>query len=104
MRISHKKKPFTREYHERWTNELFEITDRFLREDLPVYKVCDYAKEDIVGTFYEPELQQVIPGEVFKVEKILKSRKRKGQPREYFVHWLRWPSKYDSWISEKDFK
>ena len=103
VRISHKKKPFSREYHEKWSGELFEIKTRLMREGIPLYQLSDYQKEDIIGTFYEEELQAVIPGEVFKVEKILKTRKRKGRPKEYFVHWLRWPSKYDSWISEKDF-
>ena len=103
VRISHRKKPFSREYHEKWSGELFIIKKRYMREGIPIYKIEDYSNEDIVGTFYEEELQSVIPGEVFKIDKILKTRKRKGQPKEYFVHWLRWPSKYDQWISEKDF-
>ncbi len=101
VRISHKKKPFTREYHERWSGELFQIKERFKRQGLPIYEIYDYNKEDILGTFYEEELQSVIPGEVFKIEKVLKTRKRKGHAKEYLVHWLRWPAKYDSWISEK---
>ncbi len=68
-----------------------------------MYKIHDYNKEDILGTFYQEELQLVIPGEVFKIERVLKTRKRKGHPKEYIVHWLRWPAKYDSRISEKDF-
>ena len=103
VRISYKKKAFSREYHEKWSGELFEIKTRLMREGIPLFKITDYDKEDIIGTFYEEELQAVFPGDVFKVEKILKTRKRKGRPKEYFVHWLRWPSKYDSWISEKDF-
>ena len=48
----------------------------------------DYDKEDIVGTFYETELQAAIPGDVFKVEKVIKARKRKGHPKEYLVPYL----------------
>lgn len=102
VRISHKKKPFTREYHEKWSGELFQIIERFKREGIPIYKIQDYAKEPITGTFYELELQAVTPGDVFKIEKVLKTRKRKGHPKEYFVRWLRWPPKYDSWVNEND--
>jgi hypothetical protein len=39
--------------------------------------------------------------EAYKIEKILKTRK-KGRQVEYFVKWLGYPDKYNSWISKKD--
>lgn len=102
VRISHRKKVFTREYHEKWSGEVFHIYERFIRTGLPMYKLKDYDKEEIVGSFYEQELQAVTPGDVFKVEKVIKTRKRKGHPKEHLVRWLRWPPKYDSWVSEQD--
>lgn len=100
VRISRRKKTFSREYEEKWTGEIFEISERFKRDNLSVYKIKDYNKEEITGRFYEQELQGVVPRDVFKVEKVLKTRKRKGRPKEYLVRWLRWPPKYDSWVTE----
>ena len=104
VRLVHSKKPFTREYDERWTGELFKIVDRKFRDGIPIYRIEDYSGDDILGTFYEPELQKVIEPEIYKIDKILKTRKRKGQPKEFLVRWLRWPAKYDLWITEKDMK
>ena len=89
VRISHRKKVFTREYHEKWSGEVFHIYERFIRTGLTMYKLKDYDKEEIVGSFYEHELQAVTPGDVFKVEKVIKTRKRKGHPKEHLVRWLR---------------
>ena len=87
-----------REYDQRWSGELFQIVNRDGTQRYPTYKIKDYAGESIDGTFYEEELQKVTPNEYYKVEKILKSRKIKGRPKEVFVRWLHWPPKYDSWI------
>ena len=35
-----------------------------------MYKLKDYDKEEIEGSFYEQELQAITPDEVFNVEKV----------------------------------
>ena len=102
VRISRARKTFTREYDQRWSGELFQIVNRDGTQRYPTYKIKDYAGESIDGTFYEEELQKVTPNEYYKVEKILKSRKIKGRPKEVLVRWLHWPPKYDSWIPATD--
>lgn len=76
---------------------------RFLRNGIPVYSLCDYNDEDITGTFYQPELQKVDVREedTFKIEKILKTRGR-GPNKQYYVKWLYWPTKFNSWINAGD--
>ena len=103
VRLSYLAKTFDRGYDQKWTGELFRIVKRYLRRGIPVYKVQDYAGESITGTFYESELQkvEVSPDHVYKIEKILKTRKRKGET-EYLVRWLNWPKKYDLWINAAD--
>ena len=103
VRISFLKKPFDREYQQRWTGELFQITKRRKRQGRPVYSLADYAGDDVKSTFYPEELQPVNISEdtVYKIEKILRTRTRKGQ-KEYLVRWLGWPSKYDSWVTSAD--
>ena len=57
---------------------MFTIYKRFARQ-VPVYKLKDDAGEILDGTFYEAKLQKVIKEDgVYRVEKVLRERKRKG--------------------------
>ena len=107
VRISHTKKAFSREYDQRWTGELFKVVDRCWKQEHPTSTLHDYAADTLEGTFYEEELQKVIPNEFYRVEKVLKRRHRRGHPKELLVRWLHWPPKYDGWIPEshlRDYK
>jgi hypothetical protein len=106
VRISHLGQIFDKEYDERWTGEVFKIRERFTRQSLPLYVLEDIERKGIVGNFYQMELQNVRydPGASFKVEKVLKTRKRKGHAKESLVRWLHWPKKYDSWIPSSEVK
>ena len=103
VRISHLRNVFTREYDQKWTGGVFTITSRLMRNDIPVYKVKDYAGEDIRGTFYQPELQRVDldSKKSFKIEKVLKKRGR-GKNEEFLIRWKIWPKKYDSWVKSSE--
>jgi len=105
VRISHVRSVFDREYSQKWTGEVFTIHQRFKREGIPVYKLIDWSGEDIEGSFYEAELQAVNVNESteYRVEKVLRKRTLKKQ-KEVLVRWMHWPSKYDSWIAERDLK
>lgn len=97
VRISGRRKPFDRGYNQRWTNEIFFIKNQ-IPTDPPTYELEDYGKESIKGKFYEPELQKVKKlTDVFQIEKVLKTRKRKGKV-EYLVRWLGYPPKFDSYV------
>ena len=93
---------FGRDYQEKWTEELFKVNSRKLRQGIPVYTVVDFDKDPIKGTFYENELQRVRkdPANLWRVENILKKRTRNGR-KEVFVKWLGWPKKFNSWILER---
>jgi hypothetical protein len=58
----------------------FIIRHHFLREGIPVYQIKDFEDGNIDGTFYQQELQKVNEDEdkAWKMEKILKRRKRRG--------------------------
>ena len=95
---------FDKGYTPQWSEEIFKIS-RQIPSDPVRYKIADYGDEEILGTWYEPELQKVRVGDTFKVEKILKKKrlKRDGS-REYLVKWLGYPAKFNSWVPEKDIK
>ena len=103
VRITHLRNIFTREYDQRWTGEVFTISRRFWRSGVPTYRIKDYDNEEIIGSFYQSELQKINISEdqMWKVEKILKT-KGKGQNKQYYVKWLYWPKKFNSWVKASD--
>ena len=103
VRISHLKYVFQRDYHIKWTQEVFIVTHRCKKQGIHLYRVKDLLNEDIDGHFYEEELQAEIKDiqSVHKIEKVLKTRKRQGV-KELFVKWLGWPKKFNPWIKESD--
>lgn len=96
---------FSREYDEKWTDEIFTIFKRFWRDQTPIYRIKDYNGEEIIGSFYQSEHHKVDlrDDEQWKIEKIIKSRGI-GQNKQYFVKWLNWPVKFNSWVKASDMK
>ena len=103
VRISNTRRTFQRDYQQKWTEEIFVIERRFMRQGIPVYKITDYDSDPIEGTFYESELQKVNKNrdDLWKIEKVLKRRKR-GGVKEVYVKWSGFPKKFSSWIKESD--
>jgi N-dimethylarginine dimethylaminohydrolase len=50
---------FSREYDEKRTGEVFNISSTFWRNNIPIYRMKDYNGEEITGTFYQSELQKI---------------------------------------------
>jgi hypothetical protein len=74
-----------------------------MRGGLQIYRLKDFDDEEIKGTFYQSELQKVNirDDDMWKIEKILKT-KGMGNNKQYFVKWLHWTKKFNSWISARD--
>ena len=87
VKISHLKRMFNKEYTEKWSGEIFTIINRKLNENIPMYELKDYNNEVIQGFFYEPELQlaYISSDILYKIEEILKKRKKKGGEVEILV-------------------
>lgn len=97
------KRTFEKGYLPNFFKEIFTISKQIPRT-LPVYKLKDFDGEELKGTFYEKELQKVIKrDDVYEVEMIFKKRGR-GKNVQYFVKWLGYPAKFNSWISAFEIK
>lgn len=71
VRFSGIKHTFQRDYEQKWTEEVFIVSRRFLRQEIPVYKITDDDKDPIEGTFNEAEIQRVnkTRDDLFKIKK-----------------------------------
>ena len=99
VRVSKLSHVFSKGYLPNYSDEIFKIKRVLQQNSLNVYKLEDLMHEEILGIFYEEELQSVINDDntVHRVEKILKSRKIKGR-NEVLVQWMGCPKKFNSWI------
>ena len=103
VRLSHMKHTFQRDYQEKWTEEIFIVSQRKYRSGIPVYKVTDYAKDPIDGTFYQSELQKVNKDKdtLWRVDKVMRKRTRRGK-EEWYVSFVGWPKKFNMWLPKEN--
>ena len=60
------------------------------------YKIADLNGEEIMGTFYEPELQKTSQ-ELYRIEKVIKRGKMKS-----LVKWKGYSADFNSWVDNID--
>ena len=76
-----------------WSEEVFVI--KKVKNTIPwTYVINDLNGEEIMGTFYEKELQKTNQEE-FRIEKVIK---RKGH--KLYVKWKGYDNSFNSWIDE----
>jgi hypothetical protein len=104
VRISKSKRTFEKGYTPNFTIEIFTI-DKILPTVPTTYVIKDLQNEVITGTFYEQELQKISETSepIYRIEKVIK-KKRENRKIKYFVKWLGYPEKFNSWIEDKDLK
>ena len=101
VRIQRKKGEFEKGATSSWTNEDFEIIKSKKTPQKYIYKLKDLAGEPITSIFYPEELTPVAPPKLYKVEKILSTRINPfTKRREYFVKWVGYPDKFNSWVED----
>ncbi|RWR98921.1 hypothetical protein B4U79_01436 [Dinothrombium tinctorium] len=100
VRIRYKLNPFDKGYYPNWSDSVYTVKDVLSRHKRPLVKISDESGRKIENRFYPEEVQK-IKGDVFRIEKIIKRRKRGGKT-EYFVKWLNHSSDFNSWISADD--
>ena len=101
VRLLKSRQTFTRGYKSQFTEEMFQIYKKQVKNGIPQFFLKDYANDKIDGSFYRHELIKIDKQEVFKINKILKTRKIGGK-KEYFVSWEGYNSSFNSWIPEEN--
>ena len=95
VRISKYKNIFAKGYMPNWSEEIFII--KKIKNTVPwTYVINDLNGEEIIGTFYENELQGTNQQEL-RIEKVLK---KKGD--KLYVKWKDYDNSFNSWINKKD--
>ena len=100
VRITKARRPFDKGYLRKWSLELFTIS-RKLKTSPTTYILKDDNGEELNGSFYSQEIQVVRDKTVFKIEKVLETR-RNG--REILVKWLGYPNSFNSWIPKANLR
>ena len=94
VRISKYKNIFAKGYMPNWSEEIFII--KKIKNTVPwTYIINDLNGEEIIGTFYENELQGSSQKE-FRIEKVLK---KKGD--KLYLKWKDYDNSFNSWIDKK---
>ena len=95
VRISKYKNIFAKGYMSNWSEEIFVI--KKIKNTVPwTYVLNDLNGEEIIGTFYENELQKTNKKK-FRIKKLLK---KKGDM--FYVKWKGYDNSFNSWIDQKD--
>ena len=72
-----------------WTQEIFTVT-KIISRVPPLYRLRDYADDEIEGMFYAEELQKVHRSDdIYKIEKTFSEKKEKDKIKvlvKWFVH------------------
>ncbi len=95
VRITLYNRNFRRGFRPKWTDEVFVVCEVYKRGSPVRYRVKDEQGEILEGTFYEQELQKVVPEkQLWVIEKIVK---KKGD--KVLVKWKGLPASQNTWIS-----
>ena len=95
VRISKYKNIFVEDYTPSWSEEVFVIKE--IKNTVSwTYVINDLKGEEIIGTFYEKDLQKTNQ-EGFRMEKVIKKKGNK-----LYVKWKRYNNLSNGWIDKKD--
>ena len=93
VRILKYKNIYAKGYMPNWSEEVFVI--KKVKNTVPwTYVINDLNSEEIIGSFYEKELQKTNQEE-FRIEKVMK---RKGN--KIYVKWKGYNNSFNSWIDK----
>ena len=95
IRISKYKNIFAKGYTPNWSEEVF-VIKKVKNTVSWTYVINDLKGEEIIGPFYEKELQKTNQKE-FRIEKVMKRKCDK-----LYVKWKGYDNSFNSWIDKKN--
>ena len=100
VRISRVKGTFEKGYTARWSKEVFEV-EKVGKSNYPfMYSLQDLQGDEIVGKFYEQEIQSTNLKDFAVVEKIIKTKTEKGK-KLYYVKYDGYDDKFNEWLTQQ---
>ncbi len=100
VRIPYELKNFDKGYYPTYKDHVYTVKEPIKGDVKYMFRLKDYAGNILNQVFYPEQLQKITEN-LHRVEKVLKTRKRRGV-KEVFVKWLNYPPTYNSWIPHKD--
>ena len=95
VRISKYKNGFAKGYAPNWSEEIF--VAKKIKNTVPwTYVISDLNGDEVVGSFYEKEVEKTDQKE-FRTEKVIK---KKGD--KLYIKWKSYENSFNSWIDKKD--
>ncbi len=92
--------PFDKSFYPNWTDEIFKIEKKTDDSVKPLYNIKD-GRDNVSEIRYYPEELQRVKENLYRVEKIIKTRIIDGK-KQSLIKWLNYPSSYNSWVEESD--
>ena len=92
--------PFDKSFYPNWTEEIFKIENLTDEPFKTVYKIKD-GQNKISEMRYYPEELQKVKENLYRIEKIIKTKIINGK-KKYFIKWLNYPTSYNSWVDETE--
>ena len=100
VRLNRLRGLFEKEASSTWTEEVFRVIAHKTSSPIPLIYVEDLTGDKIEGGLYPEEYQQVDWNGKRDIDKVIKQRRLKNKPREYFVSYRGWPPKFNQWVSK----
>ena len=99
---------FRKSYKGNWTDEMFKIAEIKNEYGQVTYGVEDLNGKEIMGSFYEPELQKIpetsLDDQYWKIENVVKTKQSTGGKKMYLVKWEGFDDSHNSWVSADKMK
>ena len=99
VRLNRLRSTFDKESSGNFTEEIFRVTRHKTTSPIPLIYVSDLQGDPVLGGLYPQEYQAVVFNGKKRIEHVIKRRKRRGHPPEYFVSFRGYPKKFNEWVT-----
>jgi hypothetical protein len=92
---------FDRSYYPNWSDQSYKVSEALKKLGKNQYIIRDFRGNKLKRRFYKEELQSISDNTAYRIEKVIK-RRRRNNSLEYLVKWVGYPSSENSWIPAED--